>query len=98
MKLSELIKGSKTLTSDEFERKLNKLTRENYRYKNLDKKNKKLLLDITKKHRNQMRQGIGLSHSALKNEMNKLHRNRFKNDLSDKDIKDIREVLGAFKK
>ena len=98
MNISELVKDSKGLTSEMFERKLNKLIRENYRYKNLDSDNKKVILDITDKYRNYMRRGIGISYSSIMSEMRRLRKGQPENDLSKEDLKDIREVLDAFRK
>jgi len=86
------------LTDYEFKQKLNKLVRDNYRYRNLNTANRKIVLDLLKKYRPYLQKGIGISFSARQREIYKLHQNRIKLDLTKEDLKDVREILGMLKK
>ncbi|MFH1522595.1 MAG: hypothetical protein ABIE43_02110 [Patescibacteria group bacterium] len=97
MDIKDLLKDAQNLTDYEFEQKLNKLVRDNYRYRNLDSKNKEIVFDLIKKYRTYLRKGIGISYSARQNEMYKLYKNRMKLDLTEEDLKDIKEIIGMFK-
>ena len=97
MNIKDLMKDAKNLTSYQFEQKLNRLVRDNYRYRNLNSGNKKVVLDLVKKYKKYLRQGTGISYTSVKNEMRRLYSNRLKLDLTKEDLKDIREILGQLK-
>jgi len=98
MDIKDLMKNAKNLKDYEFERKLNELIRNNYRYSNLNSGNKKIVLDLVKKYKSYLRKGIGISSTNLRNETYRLHKNRLKLDLTEEDLKDIREILGELRK
>lgn len=50
MDIQELLASAKTQTFDKFAQKLNTLVRENYKFSNLDESNRKIVLEIIKKH------------------------------------------------
>jgi len=93
MDIKDLMADAKNLPDYQFERKLNKLVRNNYRYSNLSNDNKKVVLDLVKKYKKYLRKGIGISYTSRKNEMRRLYSNRLKLDLTKEDLKDIREIL-----
>ncbi len=97
MDIKDLLKDAQNLTDYDFEQKLNRLILDNYQYRNLGQKNKKIVLDLLKKYRSYLRRGMGISYSARQNEMYKLYRNRLKLDLSEEDLKDIKEIMEMFK-
>ena len=98
MDVEDLLENAKDLPSYEFERRLNKLVRDNYRYRNLDSKNREIVLDLIKKYQNYLQKGIGVSSSTLRNEMYRLRKNRLKLDLTEEDLDDIEEIIYMFKK
>lgn len=98
MDIKELLADAKNLTSEELLRKINSLTRDDYRYGNLNEKNKKIILDLIKKHIGNIRNGMGISATVLENESYRLYQNRSKLGLSEEDLKDIKEILRIFKK
>jgi hypothetical protein len=97
MDLEELLEDAQNLTSYEFEQKLNKLVRENYRYRNLSSKNKQIILDLVRKYKPYLRSG-GVSSSTVRNDIYRLHKNRLKLDLTEEDLDDIREILEMLRK
>ena len=97
MNVKDLMKNVKDMRDYEFERKLNKLVRDNYRYKNLDSSNKKVVLDLVKKYKKDLRRGIYVSEWKLRDEMHRLRRDRLKLKLTEEDLKDIKEILWKFK-
>lgn len=98
MDIQELLASAKTQTFDRFAQKLNSLVRENYRFSNLDESNRKIVLEIVKKHLPDIHNGIGISSYVAQREMYKLYEDRIKLNLTEEDLKDIKEILGLFKK
>lgn len=98
MDIQELLATAKTQTFDRFEQKLNSLVRENYRFRNLDEGNRKIILDIIKKHIGEIHRGMGISSVTIENERYRLHRDRVKLNLTEEDLADIKKILDLFKK
>ncbi|MFA5359922.1 MAG: hypothetical protein WC349_03115 [Patescibacteria group bacterium] len=98
MDIQELLVSAKTQDFDRFEQKLNSLVRENYNFRNLDGGNRKIILDIIKKHIGEIHRGMGISSVTLQNEAYRLYQNRIKLKLSEEDLADIKKILGLFKK
>ena len=97
MNVKDLMKNAKNLTDLEFERKLNKLVRDNHRYKNLNEDNRKIILEIVDNYKDRLRDGRGISYDRRYKDLYKLRSNRVKLGLSDEDIKDVKEILDSFK-
>jgi len=97
MDIKDLMGNAKNLKDYEFERKLNDLVRNNYRYSNLNGKNKKIVLDLVKKYKSYLRKGIGISSTNLRNESYRLYQNRLKLGLTQEDLDDIKEILGELR-
>ena len=98
MDIKDLLKNADDLPSYQIERKLNKLVRENHRYRNLGAKNKKLLLEHIKTYISKIKRGHTITGENIRRDMLKLHGKREKLDLTYEDMKDFREVLGMFRK
>ncbi len=97
MDIKELLASAKTQTFDRFAQKLNSLVRENYHFSNLDEANRKIVLDIIKKHLGEIHNGLGISSVTLRNEEYKLYENRIKLKLTESDLADIKKILELFK-
>lgn len=98
MDVKDLMADATHLTDYEFEQKLNKLIRENFRYQNLDQKNREVVMDLFKKYKKKIRDGVGISTDTLNDEMHRLFQERIKLDLTEEDLKDIKEILWMFKR
>ena len=98
MDIQELLASAKEQTFDKFSQDLNRLVRENYRFRNLDEGNRKIVLDIIKKHIGEIHRGMGISSVTLENERYRLHHDRVKLNLTDEDLADIKKILDLFKK
>ncbi|MFA5024832.1 MAG: hypothetical protein WC523_07870 [Patescibacteria group bacterium] len=98
MDIKELLASAKTQTFDRFAQKLNSLVRENYSFSNLDESNRKIILDIIKKHIGEIHRGMGISSVVLERENYKLYQDRIKLKLTEADLADIKKILGLFKK
>ena len=98
MELEELIKKAKDLPEYEWEREFNEFIRQHGKYQNLDEANRKIVFDLVKKFKPYLRQGIGISEQTIQNESYRLYQNRIKLNLTDEDLKDIKEILREFKK
>jgi hypothetical protein len=98
MDAKDLMSNAVHLTDNEFEQKLNRLIRENFRYQNLDQKNREVVMDLFKKYKKKIRDGVGISTDTLENEMHHLFQERLKLNLTEEDLKDIKEILWMFKR
>ena len=98
MDIEDLLAAAKNLPFEKLVEKLNIIVRQDYHYKNLDQGNKKIVLDLIKKHLPKIRSGVGISAMTAREEMYRLYQNRIKLNLTEEDIKDIREILELFKK
>lgn len=98
MDIQDVLKNAKDIPSFQLERKLNELVRENYKYKNLEEKNKKLLLKYIKEYIAKIRKGYSITSETIRRDMLKLHGDREELDLTYEDLDDFREVLGMFRK
>lgn len=98
MDIKDLVADAANTPTYKFERKLNKLVRDNYRYKNLDKNNRKTVMDLVKKYKTRLRKEGGISAYSIRNEMYRLYQKRLKLNLTEEDLKDIKEILEEFKK
>lgn len=96
MNIQDLMEDVKNLRDWEFERRLHKLIRENYKYKNLDKGNQKLIMGLVKKYKPYLLKGIGISTLRIRDEMLRLRRDRVKLDLTENDLRDINSILKMF--
>lgn len=97
MELEELFKTAKTDTREHFKQKLSSLIRNDYKYRNLNEDNQKLIMDIIYKHIDAIRDGRGVSGYVLEKETYKLHSNREKYNLTLQDLEDVKEILNLFK-
>jgi len=98
MDIQELLASAKEQTFDRFSQKLSSLVRENYHFSHLDESNRKIVLDIIKKHIGDIHRGMGISSVTIRNEEYRLYQNRIKLKLSEADLTDIKKILGLFKK
>lgn len=98
MDIKDLLKNADNLPSYQIERRLNKLVRDNYRYRNLGAKNKKLLLKYIKEYISKIRRGYSITGETIRRDMFKLHGKMEELDLTYEDMKDFREVLDMFRK
>jgi len=98
MDIQELLATAKEQTFDRFAQKLNSLIRENYKFSNLDEDNRKIILDIIKKHLGDIHNGQGISSTVLERERYGLYQHREKLKLTEADLADIKEILNLFKK
>jgi hypothetical protein len=96
--IKDLLATAKEQTFDRFTQKLNSLIREDYNFSNLDESNRKIVLDIIKKHLNEIHNGLGISSVTLRDEEYRLYQNRIKLKLTEADLEDIKKILELFKK
>ncbi len=98
MELEELLAIAKNEPFERFEMRLNDFLRYKSEFKNLSEDNKKIVLNLIKKHLSDIRNGIGISDYVIRQETYKLYENRLKLDLTENDLADIKEILNLFKK
>lgn len=97
MDIKDLLKDVGELSDKEFERQLHKLVRENYRFRNLDSDNQKVILDLVKKYKGRIRLGQGIPEYTIRHKTYALWKNREKLGLTEEDLKDIKEILKELK-
>lgn len=78
--------------------KMERLLATNPRYKNLDKANLELILDLIRKYKERIRKGITITTRMIKDDRYYLYHNRLKLGLSEVDLKQIFDLLENFKK
>jgi len=98
MELKNVLNNVKAQPQYKVGRQLNDLTRQNYRYKNLNSQNRGLIKDLIGKHTDNIRKGRGISSDTIRRESYKLYQNREKLGLTPNDLKDVKEILNTFKK
>lgn len=97
MDIKDLVKNAKTMTSDQLENKLDQLVRSNPRFSNLDEKNKDIVLKLIKEYKSDIRNGISITSSKIQRDTHPLYEKRISLGLTQKDIDDIRDILGALR-
>ena len=99
MLLEKFIKrvGDRKVTNKYLERDFHKLLRENSKYRNLDTDNQKTVYALVKKYREKIRKYHGITSYNIRKEMHKLYKKRMKLNLTEEDLKDIKEILEKFK-
>ncbi|OGF25589.1 hypothetical protein A2303_00820 [Candidatus Falkowbacteria bacterium RIFOXYB2_FULL_47_14] len=96
MDIQDLVKDARNLTDYELDRRLTSLIINNGNYKNLDKKNRQLVLSLLKKFRTYLKRGYTINSELIRREMYPLRRDRIKLGLDDPDLDDIENILNAF--
>ena len=97
-KLSDIVKNLKNDTNFETKRKLDTLVSFSSRYKNIDKNDKKIILDILKKYEKYLDDGKSVSSFMIKRDRYRLYSHREKLGLSELDLEQINKLLNSFKK
>ncbi len=98
MDLQDLLTSAKTQSFDKFEQKLDSFVRHHYSFQNLNEANRQVVLDIIKKRLPNIHNGTGISDLVLRQEMYHLFEHRIELNLTEGDLKDIKEILELFKK
>lgn len=98
MDLNELLQKAKNMPEWQIERGLHEIIIKNYRYQNLNAENQKLIMGLIKKYMYYFRKGIKVSEATLRAERDRLYRDRIKLNLTDEDLKDIKEIISFFQK
>jgi len=96
MGIDDLLKDAQNLTDEKFEIRLNELVRENHHFQNLDHENKKVVVEIFRRFKAKLRNGQGISGRAIRDEGMRLHKQRLELNLTEEDIKDIKEIMHGF--
>jgi len=98
MDLEEVLKNIAHEPDYVWERKLNELIIKNHNFYNLSEENKKLIKELVKKHKPAIRKYGGISPVTIREEEYRLYQNRIKLHLTEEDLKEIKQILGYFKK
>ena len=97
MDFKDVTKNLANQTSYRLEQRFNRMMRLNPRYKNLDRDNRRLVLDILEKYKDKARSGVKPSRLTIKADTYRLYKDRLKLNLSTNDLKQIRELPYSFK-
>ncbi len=77
--------------------KMERLVATNPRYKNLDKANRELVVNLIRKYKERIRKGIRITSLMIKEDRYYLYHNRIKLGLSEVDLRQIFNLLESFK-
>lgn len=97
MELSDVAKNLSKQTQRSLDRRMQTLLRVNPHYRDLDKDDRKVVLDLLKKYKERKLKGITVSDYSIRKDMYNLYRNRIKMGLTRHDIDKIRELLNSLK-
>jgi len=97
MEISDVIKNIRNMNDYEIEQKLDYLVRINPGYSNLSDENKNLVLDLIKSYKQEVLRGVPITDFKVRHDIYNLYENRFKLNLKQKDLDDIKKLLDAFK-
>lgn len=97
MKLTDVSNDLADKRDFEIVRKMERLLAISPKYKNIDSKNKELILDLIRKYKKLLDRGIKPSRLTIKRDRYKLYHERVKLGLSETDLKQIFDLLESFK-
>ena len=98
MNIKDLVQDAPNLSRDQFNRRLNTIMLKKSRFANLDQKNRKTVIDTIKKRWDYIRKGRGVSSDAIRRDCYGIYQKRNKMGLSKEDYKDMKDILGEFKR
>lgn len=97
MELKDVTKNLRSQTHYRLEQKFKTMMRTNPRYRNLDKENQKLIIDLIEHEKSKAVRGIKTSGFSVRKELYHLYQNRIKLGLTYNDLDQIKELLESFK-
>lgn len=97
MDFSDVTKNLIDQTDYRIHQRMEEMFRTNPRFKNLDAGNRELIFGLIKKYKEKMRQGLKPSAYTIQKDTYRLYENRIKLNLTENDLRQIRELLGSFK-
>lgn len=98
MNLSDITNNLTSQRDYKIVEKMERLVAINPRYKNLDKANLDLVINLIRKYKERIRKGITITSRMIKEDRYYLYHNRLKLGLSEVDLKQIFDLLEDFKK
>lgn len=84
-------------TSYRLEQRFSEMMRRNPHYRNLDTKNRALILDLLKKYKVKLRKGVKISGLSVRRDMYKLYHDRLELGLTKHDLDQISDLLTSLK-
>ena len=97
MDLKSITNNLKDTSDYHLEQRFEELMRKNPNLKNLDEKNKELIMDIVKKYKQKLRDHAYPTAYTIKEDMYHIYQNRIKLGLTYTDLDQIRDLLQSFK-
>ncbi len=97
MKITDITSNLSSETNKRVILKFERLMATSVRFKNLDKDNRQVILDLIKKYKERIRKGIKPTRLMIKEDRLNLYQNRIKLGLSQTDLKQIYSLLESFK-
>jgi hypothetical protein len=97
MDLKDVTKDMTNQTNYRITQRMEELMRTNPRYKNLDGANRELVLNLIKKYKEKIRQGIKPSSLTIREDKYHLYENRVKLGLTEYDLEQVNNLLDSFK-
>lgn len=97
MKLTDVAKNLSRQTDRRLDRRLKVLLRVNPHYRDLDKEDREIILDLLSKYKKKKRRGIKISDYAIRKDLYNIYQNRLKMGLTRNDVDKIKELLNSLK-
>jgi hypothetical protein len=97
MDLKSITTNLKDTSDYHLEQRFEELMRKNPNLRNLDEKNKELIMDIIKKYKQKLRDHAYPTAYTIKEDMYHVYQNRIKLGLTYTDLDQIRDLLESFK-
>ena len=97
MDLKDITKDLTAQTNYRITQRMEELLRTNPRYKNLDGANRTVIMDLVKKYKDKIRQGLKPSRLTVREDKYRLYQHRVKLGLTEYDLEQINKLLDSFK-
>ena len=97
MKITDITSNLVNETNERMVLKFDRLMATSVRFKNLDEVNRQVILDLIKKYKELLEDGIKPTRLMIKRDRLRLYENRIKLGLSETDLKQIYSLLESFK-
>ncbi|MBN2854265.1 hypothetical protein JXK06_01885 [Patescibacteria group bacterium] len=97
MKITDITNNLANETNERIILKFERLMAKSSRFKNLDKANRQVIINLIKKYKDRIEKGIKPTRLMIKRDRFRLYENRIKLGLTEVDLKQIYSLLESFK-
>ncbi len=98
MDIKELVTSLKNEDLYTFERRCKEFFYNNYEFSSIDQKNRDFIIDLLKKHRDDLVNFGGIPGYKLDNKLYEIHSNLSKHGLSENDYENLKKIINHFRR